>query len=241
VRCLFIDLASHQGLLACVTENDVQRTVLVDHRIADRELVPMVEKLLLDAKCSYKDLTNIACVVGPGGFMSLRVGVSLANTLSHMLKIPIAGIHLSELCLARSRSTTPVHPFDKLRAGQSLVASLFWLHSTKKDSLFVRSFGADFPQWKEPTHVGLQEFLSSVAGVHENQLVVVSQSPVHESPVAFFGELIPEHREAIENLQKSGIAIHELQLRNEEEVLSSFLSHVPYHMSHLYPWYGRGW
>ena len=54
--------------------------------------------------------------------MSLRVAVALCNTLSHELKIPAAGIHLSDLYESRIMNHE----------------SWYWLHSTKKHELFIR-------------------------------------------------------------------------------------------------------
>jgi len=146
MRILFIDLASHDGLLACVGEDRVVTSVPVDHRIADDELIPLFERMLGDAKCKPQDLTHIACVAGPGGFMSLRVAVAFANTLIHQLKIPGAGIHLSDLIAARVQDAK----------------DFFWLHSTKKHELFVCGFGSFASVWPEATHVTVDDFLVRV-------------------------------------------------------------------------------
>lgn len=145
MRALFVDLASHSGLLACVTQNAVVASRSVDHRIDDHELPPLFQELLAEAGWQHKDLANIACVIGPGGFMSLRVAVAFANTLIHQLKIPGAGIHLSDLY--RVRCASP---------------SMLWLHSTKRAELFVRGFGEYAARWPEPEHVMLADFLQEV-------------------------------------------------------------------------------
>ena len=98
---LFIDLASNHGTLACVAEDRTVALHSIDHRIGDHELIPVLEALLKKAKWQYTDLTHIACVTGPGGFTSLRSGVTLANTLSDQLQIPLCGIHLSDVYAAR--------------------------------------------------------------------------------------------------------------------------------------------
>ena len=101
VHTFFLDLASHSGSLICVDDDRVVASVTIDHRVDDAALVPHAEGVLSAAKWNYTDLTQIACVVGPGGFTSLRVAVALSNTLSHELKIPLCGVHLSELYAAR--------------------------------------------------------------------------------------------------------------------------------------------
>ena len=96
----------------------------LDHRISDADLIPLVEDVFKEAAWTYKDLTHLACVTGPGGFTSLRVGVAFANTLASQLHILMAGVHLSDLYASRAKG------------------DFLWLHSTKKHEIFIRGFGA---------------------------------------------------------------------------------------------------
>ena len=136
-----------------VTEKSVVAAEHVDQRFGDHELMPRMEALLQVAGCKFEDLTQVACVIGPGGFMSLRVAVALANTLADQLQIPIAGVHLSEVYAARI-SPSPV--------GEGLGVGALWLHSTKKTELFVRGFGDYAKTWPVPMHVMLEDFLDIV-------------------------------------------------------------------------------
>jgi hypothetical protein len=186
MRALFLDLASHpstssgqaQGLLACVTGERVTALEAVDHRVGDHELIPLFERVLSTASWGSKDLTHVACVIGPGGFTSLRVAVAFANTLAHELTIPAAGIHLSDLYAARITPHPPLgcargnlsHPPSPLRsfgrAGwerEQGEASFLWLHSTKKYELFVRGFGEFVKFWPEATHVSVEGFLEKIS------------------------------------------------------------------------------
>lgn len=52
-------------------------------------VLPMVEKLLEEHKLTLKNISEIKVNPGPGSFTGLRVGVSIANTLGYLLKIPI--------------------------------------------------------------------------------------------------------------------------------------------------------
>src|SRR3989338_8401896 len=101
MRTFFIDLASHDGHLACVTDHTVVTSASVDRRIGDHELVSLYEKVLSDAGWEQKDIDRIACVIGPGGFMSLRVGCAFANALAFTLEAPVAGGHVSDLYAVR--------------------------------------------------------------------------------------------------------------------------------------------
>jgi tRNA threonylcarbamoyl adenosine modification protein YeaZ len=126
VKVLFIDTGSHTGTIACMTEKECVASTSVDHRISDEKFVPMVEAVLNQANWTYQDLTQVAVVSGPGGFTSIRVGVASANALAYALSIPITGIQLSDLYMARVAPKV------------SDIAQVVWLHSTKKQFVFRR-------------------------------------------------------------------------------------------------------
>ena len=150
MKCLFIDLASKDGVIGCITDA-VVTSEDVSNRINDGELIPIVKGVLEEAGWKLSDLTHIVCVVGPGGFTSLRVAVTFANVLADQLEIPSAGVHLSEVYAARTED------------------DVYWLHSTKKDQLFVCG-----GKWEEPT------------------LINVNEIPCG----AWMGELLDEHKKA---------------------------------------------
>lgn len=52
-------------------------------------ILPLIEKLLLSHALDIKNIQKIEVNTGPGSFTGLRVGVSVANTLARILKIPI--------------------------------------------------------------------------------------------------------------------------------------------------------
>lgn len=136
---LFLDFCSHRKLFALVRdERVVSETELQDHT-DEAAVLPAIEALLQKDGRTFADIGRIAAVTGPGGFMSQRVGLSVANALAWSLKIPIAGLHLSDLYAART-------------SGDAL-----WIHSTKKHLFFVRGFGTLKTMWPEPTLVTLDE------------------------------------------------------------------------------------
>lgn len=222
MHCLFLDLASHDGCLACVTEGWVLASENVDHRIGDHELIPLFERTLDTAGWKPQDLTHVACIIGPGGFMSLRVAAAFANTLMHELKIPGAGVHLSEVYAARARP----HPsLDSARdtlshreKGQG-ETSFLWLHSTKKQELFVRGFGAFAVLWPEPAHVTTGAFLERLP-----------------QGAAWTGELIPEHVALFQKKHLQPVSVLPLP-----EILPVLLAHQKFSQKLLEPWYGRSW
>lgn len=55
-------------------------------------VLPNIISILHDAKKSWHDLGAITVVKGPGSFSSIRIGVTIANTLAYALKIPVYGV-----------------------------------------------------------------------------------------------------------------------------------------------------
>lgn len=55
-----------------------------------------IEDFLRKEGLDFKDLTHLAVFEGPGGFTSLRIGVTMVNTMGQILKIPIVRITQSE-------------------------------------------------------------------------------------------------------------------------------------------------
>ena len=60
-------------------------------------LVVEIENLLNSASKSYKDLTKIIVINGPGSFTGLRTGVTAAKVLALSLNIPVCGISQFDL------------------------------------------------------------------------------------------------------------------------------------------------
>jgi tRNA threonylcarbamoyl adenosine modification protein YeaZ len=62
-----------------------------------RELLPNIDRLLIEAQREKSDLSAVFVDIGPGGYAALRVGVSIAKAIAHALQIPIAGVGRLEL------------------------------------------------------------------------------------------------------------------------------------------------
>jgi len=116
------------------------------------------------------------------------------------LGIPLAGVHLSDVY--------------KAKVGDS---PFLWIHSTKKEELFARTFGND--TWSEPTHLSIADFAKSVP-----------------RELSWTGELIPEHTTLV-----SSLGMKKAEEKNADQRLPSLFSRLPYKMGLLLPWYGRGY
>jgi tRNA threonylcarbamoyladenosine biosynthesis protein TsaB len=62
-----------------------------------QEVLPMLESLLQDLHLRLSDINAIRVVTGPGSFTGIRVGVSIANALGILLRIPINSMPVGKL------------------------------------------------------------------------------------------------------------------------------------------------
>jgi tRNA threonylcarbamoyl adenosine modification protein YeaZ len=241
IRTLFLNLAGHSdqpregACIACVEDQKTVVIRFIDHRIDDVQLLPELDGVLEEAGWKMQDIGRIACVVGPGGFTSLRMAVTLANVLADELGIPVAGVHGSEVYAGRLSDELPVTSDEKnkkvhLRNSklETQNSKLLWLHSTRSTHLFVRGFGAFTSLWSKPILLSIDEFLSNISSQIPN--------PKFPIPIPWAGELLPAHREALKDVR-----LVDAPLRPLEEVLPAFLSGLTYEKQILEPWYGRGW
>lgn len=61
------------------------------------ELLPSVERLLVQGGAAKSDLTAIFVCLGPGTYTGLRVGISTAQGLAYALRLPVVGVGRLEL------------------------------------------------------------------------------------------------------------------------------------------------
>lgn len=89
---LFVDTSDREkAILALVSKTRVfKREFKTEHKLSEK--LPLeLKKLLTKAKMNLSRLMGIAAVTGPGGFASLRTGVTYANSLAFALDLPVAG------------------------------------------------------------------------------------------------------------------------------------------------------
>ncbi len=67
-----------------------------------RTLVPMIEEVLEAAGKTYADCDAVACALGPGGFTSVRVGVTTARSIAMVAAKPLIGVGSLDVIAAAS-------------------------------------------------------------------------------------------------------------------------------------------
>jgi tRNA threonylcarbamoyladenosine biosynthesis protein TsaB len=94
---LFIDTTNNKEMTVGlkIDHKEFIKKQPLDSRKA-QVVLPMLEKMLKEHKLRLEDLTAIEVNPGPGSFTGIRVGLSIANTLGFLLKIPVNGEKIGE-------------------------------------------------------------------------------------------------------------------------------------------------
>jgi len=117
----------------------------VNHTV---ELMPAVAQTLQGAGLGARDLEGIAVALGPGGFSSLRVGLSVAKGLALSARIPLVGLGSLDL-----------EAFPYLASGLAVCAML----DVGRSEVAWACFGPDGRRRKEDTISSPRQLLDCVA------------------------------------------------------------------------------
>lgn len=93
---LFID-THDTTLIALFKDMNIIDNVISEDRQQSTKVLPLINKILEENKLKTSDLNEILVVNGPGSFTGVRIGVTIAKTISYTLNIPIKTITSIEL------------------------------------------------------------------------------------------------------------------------------------------------
>ncbi len=97
-KILTIDTSDNKKITVWVEVNGEKSKLTEDSTLFRSELaLPTIDKLLKQRKIDIHEISEIRVNKGPGSFTGLRVGVSIANALGFLLKIPVNGKNIGEL------------------------------------------------------------------------------------------------------------------------------------------------
>ena len=87
---LFIDTSSNKEIVVGLRSNGkkFEKELKIDQNKAQVTL-PMIDKIFKEHNVELSEITSVRVKTGPGSFTGVRVGISIANALSFVLKVPI--------------------------------------------------------------------------------------------------------------------------------------------------------
>lgn len=93
-----IDTASLESAIALLEGGDPSHPAKIlgeeswhSNRNESERVLPGLDRLLKEAGKSWEDVGGVFVVRGPGSYTSLRVGITIANTIAWIRKIPMWG------------------------------------------------------------------------------------------------------------------------------------------------------
>ena len=102
---LFINTATTRKELVLFEKGRILISKTWTQRFKEAEKVAPLLKLMLEkTEATWADLKRIYVVTGPGGFTALRVGITVANTLAFLLKIPVYALNTFQYWQMRNQS-----------------------------------------------------------------------------------------------------------------------------------------
>ena len=95
---LFLDTSQKEKIIIAVYARNVfkKRNLVKIKNHHSEELLKNIDAFLKIHSLKARSLSGIAVVSGPGGFSSLRIGITCANTLAWALEIPVFGVAMAE-------------------------------------------------------------------------------------------------------------------------------------------------
>ena len=86
MNILAVDTTSENMVIAvCKNDEIFSRIGKAESKRHNSQILPVIDEVLEEAKLSLSDIDYLACVVGPGSFTGIRIGVSSINALAFAL------------------------------------------------------------------------------------------------------------------------------------------------------------
>lgn len=92
MKLLAIDTSSNACSVALLAADEVLDKHVVEPRAHTKILMPMITELLADGGVSLQDLDAVVLGNGPGSFIGMRIGASVAQGLCHGADLPIVPV-----------------------------------------------------------------------------------------------------------------------------------------------------
>ena len=173
MNILAIDTSGPTCGVAVLSGDAVRYSAMVlNKRTHSVNLLPMIDAALTASGLTLADMDRLACVVGPGSFTGVRLGVSTLKGLAHGSGKPCAAVNALEALAAGAGDFDGVIcPIQDARAGQ-VYGAAFRSGAVRPERLM-----ADTP-------IRLEDYAAQLRTLGERFLFVGDGMPVHRGRLA---------------------------------------------------------
>lgn len=113
---LAIDTATNQLALALYfPDTNTSKTLIEPAQRGGERLHQALEDLMAQANITLSDVQAIVIAIGPGSFTGIRVGLSAAQGLAHVLEVPVVGV---SNMVAQGTPHAPITLINEAHGGQ---------------------------------------------------------------------------------------------------------------------------
>lgn len=105
---LAIDTSGDTAGIALATESKIITELIIRQKMdLLKRLIPNIDRILADAGREKNELDGIIISLGPGSFTGLRIGMTAAKSIAHVLGRPIAGISTLDVLAQGASAACP--------------------------------------------------------------------------------------------------------------------------------------
>lgn len=173
MRILAIESSTRRGSVALLEGEQLVHAAHHEEASAHAErLLPLIEQALASAAWTRSSVDRIAVGVGPGSFVGLRVGISLAEGIALGLGRPVVGV-----CSLAAMTAAVPHDISGARVA---------LLDARRGELFVYAHASDGRVLLEPTAIAETEIAEHVHAIASELVLVGSVAPRLQLPYPVF-------------------------------------------------------
>ncbi|AEH39795.1 putative glycoprotein endopeptidase [Buchnera aphidicola (Cinara tujafilina)] len=121
---LAIDTSLNACSVAVSYDNKIYTLFKLTPKKHEKYIIKMINNVLKLAKIHLKKIDFIACTIGPGSFTGIRIGISIAQTLSMIHEIPL--LSFSTFQVLSEQSWIKYHVFRTIIAIKLSKNSFLW-------------------------------------------------------------------------------------------------------------------
>lgn len=163
---LGIDTATRVAGAAVIGEGRlISERFIHNLKTHSQNILPMIQQVVDDAGITPGDLAGIAVTGGPGSFTGLRIGMSVAKTMSLALKIPVVSVSTLKALAWNIFST------------EGLICPILDARKNEVYTCIYKSGDKDLVELIAPAALSIEDLIEELAGT--------------EGQVTFLGDAVP--------------------------------------------------